>query len=79
MTSVACWSTVCGMVRPRAAAVLRLITKSKTVGCSTGRSAGLAPCRILLTKMAAVGGLAVYGFVVSLGGRRLFQAGFLDD
>jgi serine/threonine-protein kinase len=32
-----------------------------------------------LTKMAAVGGLAVYGFVVSLGGRRLFQPGFLDD
>src|SRR5262249_56164388 len=39
----------CGMVRPRAFAVLRLITSSNFVGCSTGRSAGLAPRRILAT------------------------------
>jgi hypothetical protein len=32
-----------GIVRPRALAVLRLITSSKFVGCSTGRSAGFAP------------------------------------
>jgi hypothetical protein len=38
-----------GMVRPRALAVLRLITSSNLVGCSTGRSAGLAPLRILST------------------------------
>jgi hypothetical protein len=31
------------MVRPSALAVLRLMTSSNFVGCSTGRSAGLAP------------------------------------
>jgi len=35
-------SSDCGMVRPRALAVLRLITSSNVVGCWTGRSAGLA-------------------------------------
>ncbi len=47
------WSARCksdgGMVRPRALAVLRLMTSSNLVGCSTGRSAGLAPLRILST------------------------------
>src|SRR5262249_28374920 len=38
-----------GMVRPRALAVLRLMTSSNFVGCSTGRSEGLAPLRILST------------------------------
>src|SRR4029453_11935717 len=38
-----------GIVRPRACAVLRLITSSNLVGCSTGRSAGLAPFRSLST------------------------------
>ncbi len=33
----------------RAFAVLRLMTSSNFVGCSTGRSAGLAPLRILST------------------------------
>src|SRR2546427_11400640 len=32
---------------PRALAVFRLMTSSNFVGCSTGRSAGLAPFRIL--------------------------------
>jgi serine/threonine-protein kinase len=32
-----------------------------------------------LTKMLAVGGLAVYGFVASLGGRRLLREGFFGD
>src|SRR5207253_4089595 len=36
-----------GIVRPICFAVLRLITSSNFVGCSTGRSAGLAPFRIL--------------------------------
>src|SRR5215831_21386876 len=37
------WSrSVCGMVSPNVLAVLRLITNSNVVGCSTGRSAGLA-------------------------------------
>src|SRR5262249_35756616 len=38
-----------GMVSPSAWAVLRLITSSNLVGCSTGRSAGFAPLRILST------------------------------
>jgi len=45
------WSARCssdgGIVRPIALAVLRLMTSSNLVGCSTGRSAGLAPLRIL--------------------------------
>jgi tRNA(fMet)-specific endonuclease VapC len=53
MISVACCRTDGGMVRPIACAVLRLITKSKVVGCSTGRSAGLVPLRILSTYVAA--------------------------
>src|SRR6516165_6385965 len=46
ITSSARASSVAGMVRPRAFAVLRLITSSKVVLCWTGRSAGLAPLRI---------------------------------
>src|SRR5215813_14950174 len=42
-----------GIVRPRALAVLRLMTNSNLVGCSTGRSAGLRPFRILSTNNAA--------------------------
>ena len=38
--------TAGGIVRPRALAVRRLMTSSNFVGCSTGRSAGLAPSRI---------------------------------
>ena len=49
ITSVAWKRMVGGMVRPSAWAVLRLITSSNFVGCSTGRSAGLAPLRILST------------------------------
>src|SRR4029453_17455631 len=45
----------CGIVRPRALAVLRLITNSNLVGCSTGRSAGFAPLKILTS--TAVDGL----------------------
>ena len=36
-----------GIARPSAFAVLRLITSSNLVGCSTGKSAGLAPLSIL--------------------------------
>src|SRR5205823_3096179 len=46
MTSSARCSSDCGTVRPSALAVFRLITSSNLVGCSTGRSAGLAPFRI---------------------------------
>src|SRR6516225_7799555 len=38
-----------GIVSPSALAVVRLITRSNLVGCSTGMSAGLAPRRILST------------------------------
>ena len=38
------------MVIPRALAVLRLMTSSNFVGCSTGRSAGLAPSRRFVHK-----------------------------
>src|SRR5262249_54987905 len=53
ITSSARASSDCGTVRPSAFAVFRLITSSKLVGRSTGRSAGLAPLRILSTKTAA--------------------------
>ena len=42
-------STSGGIVTPICLAVFRLITSSNLVGCSTGRSAGLAPFRILST------------------------------
>src|SRR5262249_60191825 len=41
-----------GIVKPRAFAVLRLMITSNFVGCSMGRSAGLAPFKILSTKTA---------------------------
>src|SRR5215470_18607465 len=40
----------CGIVRPIALAVFRLMTRSNFVGCSTGRSPGFPPLRILSTK-----------------------------
>ncbi len=49
MTSSARNSTDCGIVSPSALAVLRLTTSSNFAGCSTGRSAGFAPLRILST------------------------------
>src|SRR5262245_3575128 len=52
ITSSARASRLSGTVRPSAFAVLRLITSSNLVGCSTGRSAGLAPFRILSTYAA---------------------------
>jgi hypothetical protein len=42
-----------GTVSPMAFAVLRLIVSSSRVGCSTGRSPGLAPSKIRLTKCPA--------------------------
>src|SRR4029453_6787111 len=51
------WSARCssegGILSPMALAVLRLITSSNVVGCSTGRSAGFAPLRILSMKSVA--------------------------
>ena len=49
MTWSARSSTDCGIVRPSVLAVFRLMTNSNFVGCSTGRSAGLAPFKILST------------------------------
>src|SRR5262245_52793430 len=49
ITSSARASRVSGRVRPSAFAVVRLMTRSNLVGCSTGTSPGLAPRRILST------------------------------
>src|SRR4029434_1700782 len=49
MTWSARSSSDCGIVRPSAFAVLRLITNSNLVGCSTGRSAAFAPLMSLST------------------------------
>jgi hypothetical protein len=46
-------NTDCGMLSPSALAVFRLMTNSNVVGCSIGRSRGLAPLRILSTYEAA--------------------------
>ena len=53
ITSSARASTEGGIVRPRALAVLRLITSSNLVGCCTGRSAGGVPRKILSRYVAA--------------------------
>ena len=42
-----------GIVNPIALAALRFIANSNFVGCSTGRAAGLVPCKILFTYAAA--------------------------
>src|SRR5258706_15997486 len=52
ITSSGWASSVGGTVRPSAFAVLRFMTSSNLVGCSIGRSAGLAHFRILPTKVA---------------------------
>src|ERR1700736_6130098 len=43
ITSSASASRFAGIFRPSALAVVRLMTRSNLVGCSTGISAGLAP------------------------------------
>src|SRR5712664_3968310 len=53
ITSSARASSVGGTSRPSAWAVIRLMTKSNLVGCSTGMSPGFAPRRILSTYSAA--------------------------
>ncbi|MBI1996211.1 MAG: hypothetical protein HYU31_12865 [Deltaproteobacteria bacterium] len=60
-TRVTRMSTIGGIVRPRALAVLRLSTNSNLIGCSTGMSAGFVPLRILSTKTAT----RLYGSVRS--------------
>jgi hypothetical protein len=45
-------STASGMVRPIALAAPVLMASTKVVGCSTGRSAGLAPFNTLLVSTA---------------------------
>jgi hypothetical protein len=47
ITSSAMASSVGGTLMPSALAVLRLMTNSNLVGCTTGKSAGLSPLRIL--------------------------------
>ena len=53
INSSAATNRVCGTLRPSTLAVLRLITNSNLVGCSTGKSAGLVPFKILSTNTAA--------------------------
>jgi hypothetical protein len=53
MISSARASTEGGIVRPICFAAFRLMMNSNFVGCSMGRSAGLAPLRILSTNVAA--------------------------
>src|SRR6516225_2374268 len=53
ITSSASATKFGGTPSPRFFAVLPLMTNSNLAGCSTGRSAGLAPRRILSTKSAA--------------------------
>ena len=42
-----------GIIRPISLAAFRLMMNSNFFGCSTGRSAGLAPFKILSTYVAA--------------------------
>jgi len=49
ITSSAVASSASGMVNPIAFAVLRLMASSNFVACSTGKSAGFAPLKILST------------------------------
>src|SRR5262245_9065735 len=53
ITSSAIASKAGGSVTPSALAVLKLMTNSKVVACSIGRSAGFAPLRMRSTKNAA--------------------------
>ena len=54
-------SSDCGIVSPSALAVLRLMTSSNFVGRSTGRSAGLAPLRILSARHLGCGCASGFG------------------
>src|SRR5262249_30698634 len=45
-------STDCGILRPSALAVLRLMAKKNVLICSTGKSPGSAPCRKRWTYLA---------------------------
>jgi hypothetical protein len=53
ITSLAMARSLSGIVRPSALAVVRLMTRSNSVGCSTGMSAGFVPRGILSSKSAA--------------------------
>jgi hypothetical protein len=53
ITSSAVASSLSGTAKPSALAVLRLMTSSNLVGCSTGNSAGLAPRKMRSTYAAA--------------------------
>src|SRR5262245_3303666 len=53
ITSSARVSNIGGTVRPIAFAAIRLIASSNLVGCSTGKSPGFAPRRILSTYATA--------------------------
>src|SRR6266849_749774 len=72
ITSSARASNDGGMRRPSALAVLRLTTSSNLVGCSTGRSAGLAPLKILSTT-TAFGSREAASDAFARGARQLYE------
>src|SRR5262245_65152447 len=69
ITSSARASTVAGTSRPKALALLRLITISNLVGCSTGKSAGVAPFKILTTYAAATSRASLHLLLTQLIGQ----------
>jgi len=62
ITSSARTRSIAGTSMPRALAVLRLITSSNLVGCSTGNSAGLEPLRMRSTYAAVRRKLSLWSF-----------------
>src|ERR1700692_3305479 len=64
ITSSAVASNVSGTVRPSALAVLRLMTSSNLLACTTGRSAGFSPLR-MLTVRAQQAKIPVIGYLAN--------------
>jgi len=69
ITSSARASSIGGTSIPSALAVLRLITISNLVGCSTGKSAGVAPFKILTTYVAATSRASLHLLLTQLIGQ----------
>src|SRR5262245_35919897 len=69
ITSSARASSVAGTSIPSALAVLRLITISNLVGCWTGKSAGVAPFKILTTYVAATSRASLHLLLTQLIGQ----------
>ncbi len=72
ITRSACSRIVFGIVSPSALSVFRLTTSSNLVGCSTGRSPGLAPLKILSTT-TAFGSREAASDAFARGARQLYE------